>query len=90
MVKKLLLLTSIVYTIVLVIATLINLSGIPSLGSSFDDKIYHFIAYLGLAFLWITYFKPSKRKHILVIVFISEDRNWSLPEWKNSWTSSVR
>lgn len=69
MLKKLLLLVAIVYTIALVIVSIINLNGVPSLGSSFDDKIYHFIAYLGLAFLWITYYKPSQKKNILVIVF---------------------
>ena len=68
--KNLFLLGSIAYTIVLVIVTLINLNGVPSLGSSFDDKIYHVIAYIGLAFLWITYFKPNKKRHILSLVFI--------------------
>ena len=70
MVKKLLLPVTIVYTLVLVIATFINLSGVPSLGSSFDDKIYHFAAYFGLAILWITYFKPIKKKYTLVVVFV--------------------
>lgn len=65
-----LLLVSIVYTIVLVITSLINLKGVPSLGSSFDDKIYHCLAYVLLAFLWMTYFKPSKIKYIKLIVFI--------------------
>ena len=62
---------AIVYTIALVIASLISLNGIPSLGSSFDDKIYHVIAYLGLAFLWITYVKPFKKNNVLIIVFLS-------------------
>mgnify|MGYP003650224507 FL=1 len=70
MLRKLLLPIAIVYTIALVIASLINLNGVPSLGSSFDDKIYHFIAYLGLGFLWITYLKPKKKKRNLVIVFL--------------------
>ena len=61
---------AIVYTIALVTVSLINLSGVPSLGSSFDDKIYHVIAYLGLAFLWITYFKPRKKKKSLIIIFL--------------------
>ncbi|WP_299115788.1 VanZ family protein [uncultured Winogradskyella sp.] len=69
MVKKLLLTASIGYTIVLIIVSLVNLNSVPSLGSSFDDKIYHCIAYLVLAFLWMTYFKPSSKKYIRVIVF---------------------
>jgi VanZ family protein len=69
-VKKLLLSVAIAYTIALIVATLITLNGVPSLGSSFDDKIYHFLAYVGLAILWITYFKPNKRKYTLSFVFI--------------------
>ena len=69
-VKKLLLPIAIIYTIWLTIVSLIDLSGVPSLGSSFDDKIYHLLAYLILAFLWVTYFKPSKRRYIVLIVFI--------------------
>lgn len=60
-----------VYTVVLVIASVVNLNNVPSLGSSFDDKIYHFIAYLVLAFLWTTYFKPSHKRHTNTIVFVS-------------------
>ena len=60
---------SIVYTIVLVIASLVNLKSVPSLGSSFDDKIYHCLAYVVLAFLWMTFFKSSKKKNIKGIVF---------------------
>ena len=70
MVRKLLLPVAIIYTIALVIASLVNLSNVPNLGSSFDDKIYHVIAYFGLAFLWITYFKPSNKKFTLLIVFL--------------------
>jgi VanZ family protein len=68
-VKKMLLPASIVYTIVLVIASLVNLKSVPSLGSSFDDKIYHCLAYVVLAFLWMTFFKSSKKKNIKGIVF---------------------
>ena len=70
MVKKLLLPVAIIYTIALMIVSLINLKGVPSLGSSFDDKIYHLLAYVIFAFLWVTYFKPSQKKHMLLIIFI--------------------
>lgn len=70
MVKKLLLLVVVIYTIWLTIVSLINLNNVPSLGSSFDDKIYHLMAYLVLAFLWITYFKLFQKKEIALIVFI--------------------
>ncbi|PYE83625.1 VanZ like protein [Winogradskyella epiphytica] len=64
-----LLLVSVVYTLALVIASLITLNGVPSLGSSFDDKIFHVVAYIGLSFLWVYYFKPFKTKQIPYIVF---------------------
>jgi VanZ family protein len=69
--KKLLLPAAIIYTIALVFVSLISLHGIPSLGSSFDDKIYHFLAYFILAGLWITYYKPTKKKQTLLLVFIA-------------------
>jgi len=66
-----LLLVSIGYTLALIISSLINLNGVPSLGSSFDDKIYHVVAYLGLAFLWVNYFKPFKAKYIPFVIFFA-------------------
>ena len=69
MLKRLLLLAAIAYTILLTIVSLINLEGVPDLGSSFDDKIYHVLAYVVLAALWVTYFKPNKRRYTLTVVF---------------------
>ncbi len=66
-----LLLGALVYTLALVIASLINLNGVPSLGSSFDDKIYHVVAYMILAVLWLFYFKPFKTKYIPFFVFFA-------------------
>ena len=70
MVKKVLVLVAVVYTIWLIVISLINLKNVPSLGSSFDDKIYHFIAYFVLASLWVTYFKSSQKKNIILVVFV--------------------
>lgn len=39
-----------------------NLHSVPSLGSSFDDKIYHVLAYSILSFLWISAFKTNSAK----------------------------
>lgn len=64
-----LLLVSIAYTLALVIASLISLKSVPSLGSSFDDKIYHVVAYLGLTLLWVSYVKPYKIKRLIFVVF---------------------
>lgn len=71
MVKKLLLVASIIYTIALTTASLITLSGVPSLGSSFDDKIYHLLAYLVLALLWSLYFKLAIKKYSWVRILLS-------------------
>lgn len=75
MVKRLLLVITIIYTVTLIVTSLIDLDGVPNLGSSFDDKIYHFLAYIALAFLWLTYFryfgkaKPSFKVFIVVLMF---------------------
>ncbi|WP_197429348.1 VanZ family protein [Winogradskyella endarachnes] len=53
----------------LIIASLITLKAVPSLGSSFDDKIYHIVAYTGLAFLWTSTYKPFKTRYIPFVVF---------------------
>jgi VanZ family protein len=53
--KKLALPLVIVYTLALTIGSLIHLGDIPSLGSSFDDKIYHFIAYFLFTLLVYNY-----------------------------------
>lgn len=66
-----LLLGAIVYTIALVIVTFINLGDVPDLGSSFDDKIYHVIAYAVLSYLWCSYFRPIKSNKIDLKVVIA-------------------
>lgn len=40
------------YTLFLTLLSLISLNGVPKLGSSFDDKIYHCGAYLLMTLLW--------------------------------------
>ena len=54
-VKKWALPIVIVYTLALTIVSLVKIGDIPSLGSSFDDKIYHFIAYLLFTLLVYNY-----------------------------------
>jgi VanZ family protein len=64
---------AIVYTIVLTVASLINIDGVPKIGFSFDDKIYHFLAYVIFALLWVTYIKNHPKinsVHITTIVLI--------------------
>lgn len=68
--KRILLFLAIVYTIALTVASLININGVPKLGFSFDDKIYHLLAYVLLSVLWVTYVKShSKRFKVLIATF---------------------
>ena len=50
--KKPLLLLTICYTIGLTIFSLINIDALPKLGSDYDDKIIHVLAYGLLNLLW--------------------------------------
>ena len=71
MLKKLLLLAAIGYTLALAVVSLINLHGVPDLGSSFDDKIYHIVAYFMLAAIWVYYFRPLKGKYMALFILIA-------------------
>jgi VanZ family protein len=57
----------IVYVIVLTIGSLGNVNGVPKLGSSFDDKIYHFLAYAILTVLLLNYFLTTTVKQKILI-----------------------
>lgn len=60
------------YFLILTVFSLINLGGIPSLGSSFDDKIYHFGAYAVLTVLLYNYLKAvSIRNGIFFTIIIT-------------------
>lgn len=71
MLKNLLLVASIFYTITLIALSLINIPDLPDLGFSFDDKILHFVAYFVLAIFWITYVKLLNERNIYRIVLIA-------------------
>ncbi|WP_439152336.1 VanZ family protein [Winogradskyella sp.] len=68
--KRILLFLAIVYTIALTVASLININGVPKLGFSFDDKIYHFLAYLLLSLLWVTYIKSHSKSFKVLITTV--------------------
>ncbi len=59
-----------VYVIALTIGSLSKISSIPKLGSSFDDKIYHFLAYAVLTFLCYNYIQHINAKRALVLSVI--------------------
>ena len=55
------------YFIFLTAISLINLGRLPSLGSSFDDKIFHFLSHVLFTFLAFNYFTKIKvSKPILI------------------------
>lgn len=70
MLKKYALLLFGAYAIVLAILSLVNLQTMPSLGSSFDDKVYHCIAYLIFAILCYNFLRTTKCKQIGMLTFV--------------------
>jgi VanZ family protein len=68
--KQLALALVVLYFVTLTVFSLINLGGIPSLGSSFDDKIYHFGAYAGFAILLCNYLNAISIKNSIFYTII--------------------
>ncbi len=70
MLKKLLLVASIIYTLTLLTVCLINLNNAPKIEISHGDKIFHFLTYCVLTVLWVYTFVLNfnwpKKKSILV------------------------
>lgn len=70
--KKILLFFAISYTIVLAIFSLISVEPLPRLGSNFDDKIFHALAYGFLVLLWyFTLHSLKKAKPIFIAALFS-------------------
>ena len=65
--KKLWLILAICYTIILTIYSLINIESLPDLGTDYDDKIIHVLAYGLLNFLW---YYSSQNLKIVKPVFV--------------------
>lgn len=56
MLKKQALIIAIFYTLGLAVVSLITISNLPDAGISFADKIFHFIVYGVLTYLWVNTF----------------------------------
>ena len=69
MLKKYSFLITILYSLALATVSLIQLKRVPDVGVEFGDKIFHFLAYSVLTFLWFNalffYFKASITKAII-------------------------
>ena len=50
------------YTLFITVMSLISLNGVPKLGSTFDDKIYHFGAYMLFVFSWYIFFSTTSSR----------------------------
>lgn len=68
--KKLVLPAAITYTIALIVANFINPPELPDIGFSFQDKLFHFLAYFILANLWILYVRLYAYKKGIIWAFI--------------------
>ena len=68
--KNFILALAIGYTVALTIASLINIKKLPSVGLSFEDKVYHFLAYLVLAIVWIKALEARKIKGYMLKAFL--------------------
>jgi len=74
MFKQFSLLATILYTILLAIASFIKLEDMPEVEVDFGDKIFHFIAYALLFFLWYNVFfyfflKPHRVAILNAMIF---------------------
>ena len=66
--KRFILILAVLYTIILTVASLITLHGIPKLGTDIDDKLYHVMAYLILFIIWyLTLKQPVSGKQMLYL-----------------------
>lgn len=60
----------VLYALILLALSLMSLGRLPSLGTTFDDKIGHFGAYLIFTLLIFNYNNAAKLKYPLVYAFI--------------------
>ena len=75
MLKKYLLSLSILYTLALTFVSLMRLKELPDIGISYGDKIFHFLTYAILAFLWAKTFdfkfNIEREKAIIISAILS-------------------
>lgn len=56
MLKKFALVLALIYSVALISISLVKLNNVPDIGVSFGDKVFHFLAYCLLTFLWFSAF----------------------------------
>ena len=75
MLKNIVLAIAILYSVALLTVSLVSLEDVPDLGLSFSDKIFHFIAYALMTFLWFLAIKINTtytvKKSIVISAILS-------------------
>lgn len=73
MLKKSALVLALIYSVALTFVSLVKLNNVPDIGVSFGDKIFHFLAYCLLTFLWFFAFLFNfnfKNKRAIILAAI--------------------
>lgn len=75
MLKRYSLFLTIAYTLALLWVSLVSLKNMPKVEVNYGDKIFHFLAYAVLSFLWFFVFyvkmEQTKKKSIWSAVFLA-------------------
>lgn len=70
MLKKYALIFAIFYSLALAVVSLVKINNLPNAGISHADKIFHFLVYSVLAYLWVnTFFFKFKYKKTKAILY---------------------
>ena len=78
------------YIIFLTAISLINLGKLPNLGSSYDDKIFHFLSHTMLALLTFNYFDKTKVSKTILISALLPIVYGLIIEWLQGITTNLR
>jgi len=81
---------TIVYTLAIIVLSFMKLQDIPELSTSFDDKIFHCIAYAIFCLVWYLFFKAIKIKSSLIFAIVLSITFGGLIEILQSKLSSYR
>lgn len=69
--KKNALLISLIYTLLLLIVCLISLEELPEEAVKKGDKVFHFLAYILLTWLWFNTISKYFKLNTIVVIFIT-------------------
>ncbi len=64
---------AIVYTLILIMGSLISINELPKISTNVSDKTFHFFGYFLFSILWFTafFFNHKKPSYIALIIFVS-------------------